>query len=74
MSARTVAGEPCMTNSASWVAGAPVQLACMAAHAGTDGGLGAAVGEGEGVGVGVGVGLGGGLGVALAEGLGDGLE
>src|SRR5580704_3582945 len=64
-SARTVPGAPCITSSASWVAGAPVQPACMAAHAGTATGLGAGDGDGEGVGAGLGEGLGVGLGVGL---------
>ena len=75
-SARTLAGEPCITTNASAVAGPAVQLACIAAHAGTAAGLGAAVGEGEGVGVGdgLGEGLGVGLGVGLADGFDEGLE
>jgi hypothetical protein len=51
-----------------------VQLACMAAHAGTATGLGAGDGDGEGVGEGLGEGLGVGLGVGLDGGVGVGLE
>src|SRR6202521_1623958 len=72
-SARTLVGEPCITSNASCVAGAPVQLACMAAHAGTDTGLGAGEGDGEGLGEGLGDGLGVGLGVGLGDGVGEGL-
>src|ERR1700682_2379448 len=57
-SARTVAGEPCMITRASCVAGAPVQVACMAAQAGTATGLASGAGDGLGVGLGVGVGVG----------------
>jgi hypothetical protein len=71
-SARTGDVEPCMISSASCVAGAPGQLACMAAHAGTVIGLGDGTGDGEGLGVGLGDGLG--EGVGLAEGEADGLE
>src|SRR5258708_40363740 len=73
-SARTVAGEPCITSKASWVAGAPEQLACMAAHAGTATGLGSGDGEGDGLGAGLGVGDGRALGVGLADFLDEGLE
>jgi hypothetical protein len=51
-----------------------VQLACMAAHAGTATGLGAGGGDGEGLGLGLGVGDGLGLGVGLGDRRGDGLE
>lgn len=71
-SARTGVAEPCMTSSASWVAGCPGQLARMAAQAGTATGLGTGVGDG--LGVGVGLGLGSGVGVGLGEGEFDGLE
>ncbi len=54
--------------TASWVAGAPGQFACMAAQSGTDAALGSGDGDGDGEGVGVGEGLGAGL----AEVLGDG--
>ena len=73
-SARIGVVEPCITNSASWVAGAPVQLACRAAHAGTATGLGGAEGEGDGLGDGLGDGVGDGVGVGLAVGAGEGLE
>src|SRR5258708_21391615 len=66
-SGRTVAGEPCITSKASWVAGAPEQLACMAAHAGTATGLGAGDGEGDGLGAGLGVGDGLALGLGPAD-------
>jgi hypothetical protein len=71
-----VAGEPCITTNASCVAGAPVQLACIAAQAGTATGLGGAGGEGVGDGLGnaLGVGVGDGPADGLEEGLDDGLE
>jgi hypothetical protein len=72
-SARIGVVEPCITSSASWVAGAPVQLACMAAHAGTATGLGGAEGEGDGLGEGLGDGLGVGVDIGLADGLDEGL-
>ncbi|MHB8613730.1 MAG: hypothetical protein ACYDAL_15110 [Candidatus Dormibacteraceae bacterium] len=59
-----------MSSRASCVAGTPVQLACMAAQAGTATGLA----RGGGDGLGVGVGVGDGLGLELGEGLGEGLE
>src|SRR6202165_2508617 len=71
-SARTGVVEPCMTSRASWVAGVPGQVACMAAQAGTATGLGTGVGEG--LGDGLGVGLGSGVGVGLGEGGFEGLE
>jgi hypothetical protein len=74
-SARTVPVEPCMTSRASCVAGAPVQLACMAAQAGTAAGLaGGGVGLAGGLGVSVGVGEGLGLELELGEGLAEELE
>jgi hypothetical protein len=63
-----------MTTMDSCVAGGPVQLACMAAHAGTAIGLARGDGDGLGVGLGVGVGDGDGLGLELGEDLGEGLE
>lgn len=51
-----------------------MQLACMAAHAGTTAGLGSGDGDGEGLGEGLGDGLGDALGVGLGDGVGDGLE
>ncbi len=58
-SARTGCVAPWRLISASWVAGAPEQVACMAAHEGTVTGVG--------VGPGVGVGLGEGLGDSLGD-------
>jgi hypothetical protein len=52
-------------SSASWAAGAPVQVACIAAHAGT------IPGEGSGVGLGVGTGEDDAVGVGLGEAIGD---
>jgi len=71
-SARTGVVEPCITNSASWVDGAPGQVPFIAAHAGTATGL--ADGEGDGEGVGLGDGLGEAEGVEPAEGDWDGVE
>jgi hypothetical protein len=71
-SASTGDVEPCITNSASCVAGAPGQELCRAAQAGTARGLAAGDGDGEGVGVGVGDGLG--EGEATGKDDGDGLE
>ena len=71
-SARTGVAEPCMTSSASWVAGCPGQVARMAAQAGTAIGLGTGVGEG--LADELGVGLGSGVGVGLGEGEFEGLE
>jgi hypothetical protein len=51
-----------------------VQLACMAAHAGTATGLGAGDGDGEGLGEGLGDGLGVAVGVGLGDVLDEGLE
>jgi hypothetical protein len=73
-SARIGVVEPCITNSASWVPGAPVQLACKAAHAGTATGLGGAGAVGDGLGDGLGVGVGVGLGVGLGDGVDEWLE
>ena len=73
-SARIGLVEPCITRSASSVAGAPGQLAWMAAQAGTAIGLGSGTGEGDGLGEGLGEGLGDGLGEGLARCEGDGLE
>jgi hypothetical protein len=71
-SASTVPGEPCITRRASCVAGPLVQLACMAAHAGTATGLAGAGGDGLGLSAGDGDGLG--LGLGLGEGRDEGLE
>jgi hypothetical protein len=70
-SARTGVAEPCMTRSASWVAGFPGQLTRKAAQAGTGTGLGTGggVGLGDGLGDGLGSGLGLGDGEAELEGL-----
>src|SRR5258708_23580732 len=45
-SARTGVAEPCMTSSASWVAGFPRHLALIAAPAGPAYGVGTSVGHG----------------------------
>src|SRR6476646_1652326 len=66
-SARTGDVEPCMISSASWVAGAPGQLACKAAQAGTVMGLGDGADDGEGLGLGLGEGLGDGVGLGEGE-------
>ncbi len=65
-SASTIDGEPCITSSASWAAGCPVQFADMAAQVGRGVGLGKGEGEGEGVGLGVGEGEGDGDGLGRA--------
>jgi hypothetical protein len=65
-SASTIDVDPCITSSASWADGCPVQLADIAAHVGTSG-------VGDGTGDGLGVGLGDGLGDGEGEGDGDGL-
>ena len=67
-SARTGVVEPCITSSASCVAGAPGQEPCSAAQAGTERGIADGEGEGEGAGVGVGDGLGEGEDVGLEDG------
>src|SRR5258708_4756352 len=71
-SARAGVAEPCITSSASWVAGCPGQLARMAAQAGTATGLGTGVGDGPGgvVGRWAGPGVWAGLGDGAFEGLG----
>src|SRR5438270_9055124 len=66
-SARISAGEPLITRSASFAAGARVQVALMAAHAGTSG-VGEGEGEGDGLGEGLGLGLGDGEGAGDADG------
>jgi hypothetical protein len=68
-SARIGLDDPCITSSASWVAGPPVQLACMAAHEGTPSGVADGLGEGLGLGDGLGEGEGEGLGLGLGDGL-----
>jgi hypothetical protein len=57
--------EPCITTSASWADGWPVQFADIEAHDGTA----AMLGSGDGDGLGLGVGLGLALGDAEADGL-----
>jgi hypothetical protein len=73
-SARTGLVEPCITKRASCVAGAPGQLAWIAAQAGTEIGLGTGTGESDGLGDELGEGLGDGLGEGLARCEGEGLE
>ena len=67
-SARIGVVEPCITSSASCVAGALGQVNCIAAQAGTATGLADASGEGEGVGVGDGPGEADGVGLGDGEG------
>src|SRR2546430_11260840 len=50
-SARTLVVEFCITSTASWAAGEPVQLDDIVAHAGTETALGVGVGEGNGLGL-----------------------
>jgi len=71
-SARTGVVEPCITSSASCVAGAPGQVPCNAAQPGTATGMAEGVGDGEGLGLGDG--LGEVEGVGLGEAFGEALE
>jgi len=66
--------EPCITSSASCVAGAPGQLAWIAAQDGTAIGLGTGMGDGDALGDGLGEAARDGLAEGLGECEGEGLE